>query len=158
MFLIRKITPSLNIEGRRKNAAVIYVESKQNILGEVSDSITFRGGMAHSTDNGMIAIFIDKLDATDIVKSAVEVLQKSKGLGLRVKIGVNFGELIVQELPTGLVKYASLGNTISFARKLAKVENAVVVSNDVHSQLDKSFRFEQLENGFMVKGAIIENW
>lgn len=158
MFLIRKITPSLNIEGKRKNAAVIYVESKQNILEEVSDSITFRGGMAHPTANGMIAVFIDKLDATDIVKSAIEVLQKSKGLGLRVSIGVNFGELIVQELPTGLVKYASLGNTISFARKLAKVENAVVVSNEVHSQLDKSFRFEKLENGFMVKGAIIENW
>ncbi len=158
MFLIRKIVPSLNIEGRRKKAGIIYVESKQNILEEVSDSITFRGGLAHSTANGMIAVFIDKTDSTDIVKAAIEIVQKSKGLGLRVKISVNFGELIVQELPTGLVKYASLGNTISFARKLAKVENGIVISDDVHAQLDKSFRFEKLENGWMIKGAVVENW
>ncbi|MBU2522978.1 MAG: hypothetical protein KKE23_01660 [Nanoarchaeota archaeon] len=158
MFLIKKITPSLNIEGRRKNAGIIYVESKQNILEEVSDGIALRGGMAHSTANGMIAIFIDKIDAAEIVKSAIEVLQKSKGLGLRVSIGVNLGELIVQELPTGLVKYASLGNTISFARKLAKVENGIVVSTAVHSQIEKSFRFEKLDHGFMIKGAVIENW
>ena len=158
MFLIRKIMPSLNIEGKRKKAGIIYVESKQNILEEVSDSITFRGGLAHSTDNGMIAVFIDKMDATDIVKSAIEILQKSKGLGLRVKIGVNFGELIVQELPTGLVKYASLGNAISFSRKLAKIENGIVVSNDVHSQIEKNFRFEKLDHGYMIKGAVIENW
>ena len=98
------------------------------------------------------------LISDSLSKEALEILQKSKGLGLRVKIGVNFGELIVQELPTGLVKYASLGNTVSFARKLAKVENGIVVSNDVHSQIEKSFRFEKLEHGFMIKGAIVENW
>ena len=158
MFLIRKIVPSLDISGRRKNAGVIYVESKQNILEEVSDSITFRGGLTHSTANGLIAVFIDKSDSADIVKAAMEILQKSRGLGLRVKIGINFGELIVQELPTGLVKYASLGNTISYARKLAKKENSIVISDEIHSQIDKSFRFEKLENGWMIKGAIIENW
>jgi class 3 adenylate cyclase len=158
MFLIRKIVPSLDISGRRKNAGVIYVESKQNILEEVSDSITFRGGLTHSTANGLIAVFIDKSDSADIVKAAMEILQKSRGLGLRVKIGINFGELIVQELPTGLVKYASLGNTISYARKLAKKENSIVISDEVHAQIDKSFRFEKLDNGWLIKGAIVENW
>ena len=144
MFLIRKITPSLNIEGKKRRAGIIYVESKQNILEEVSDSITLRGGLAHSTANGLIAVFIDKVDAADIVKSSIEVLQKSKGLGLRVKVGINFGEIIVQELPTGLVKYASLGNTVGTARKLAKIENGIFVSNEVHSQIESSFRFEKL--------------
>lgn len=158
MFLMRKITPSLNIEGKEKVAGIIYVESKQNIVEEVSDSVIMRGGLAHSIANGMVAVFLDKVDAAEIVKSAIEILQKSKSLGLRVKIGVNIGSLIVQELPTGLIKYASLGNTISFARKLAKVENAIVVSNDIKSQVGSSFRFEKLEYGYLIKGLVIENW
>ena len=119
--------------------------------------LTLCGSLFASLSDPGFLLF-DKTDSADVVKSAIEIIQKSKGLGLRVRIGVNFGELIVQELPTGLVKYASLGNTVSFARKLAKVENGIVISNEVHSQIDKSFRFEKLENGWMIKGTIIENW
>ena len=155
---MKKITPSLNIEGRERNAGVIYIESKQNIVEEVSDSVTLRGGMTHSIANGMIAVFLDKTDADDVVKASIEILQKSKSLGLRVKIGVNFGSLIVQELPTGLVKYASLGNTISFARKLAKVENGIVVSEEIKKQVDKEFRFVKSESGWEIRGVVIENW
>ena len=158
MFLIRKLVHSLNIEGRRKPAGIIFVESKQNIFEEVSDSIIFRGGLAHSTHGGLVAVFIDKLDASEIVKSAIEIVQKSKALGVRSSLGVTFGELIVEETPTGLVKYAALGSSLSHAKKLAKVENGIVVSEEIHNQIKDQFRFEKLQDGWMIKGAVIENW
>ena len=158
MFLIRKLVHSLNIEGRRKAAGIIFVEAKQNIFEEVSDSISFRGGLAHSTHGGLVAVFIDKLDAIEIVKAAVEIVQKSKALGVRSRLGVNFGELIVEETPTGIVKYAALGNSLSYAKKLAKVENGIVVSDEIHKRLESQFRFEKLHDGWMIKGAVIENW
>ena len=158
MFLIRKLVHSLNIEGRRRQAGIVFVESKNNIFEEVSDSISFRGGLAHSTQGGLVAIFLDKTDAMDIVKAAIEIIHKSKSLGVRSKVGVNFGELIVEEAPTGLVKYAALGNSLSYAKKLAKVENAVVVSDDIHKKLESQFRFDKMPSGWMIKGAVIENW
>ena len=158
MFLVRRLMHSLNIEGNRRAAAIIFVESKNNIFEEVSDSITFRGGLAHSTHGGLVAVFFDKLDSLDIVKAAIEIVQKSKALGVRSKLGIVFGDLIVQELPNGLVKYAALGNSLSRAKRLAKVENGIVVGEEVRKGIEKQFRFEKLEPGWMIKGAVIENW
>jgi len=158
MFLIRKLVHSLNIEGRRRQAGIIFVESKNNIFEEVSDSISFRGGLAHSTQGGLVAIFLDKTDAMDIVKAAIEIIQKSKSLGVRSSVGVNFGELIVEETPIGPVKYASLGGSLGQAKKMAKVENSVVVSDEIHKKLENQFRFDKLAAGWLIKGAVVENW
>lgn len=158
MFLIRKLVPSLNIEGRRKHADIIYVETKNSIMEEVDESVTLRGGLAHSTAGGLVAVFLSPDNASDVLKAAVEILQKSKGLGIRAKVGINSGDLIVQELPTGIVKYASLGNSVSFARKIAKIENAIVVSDDVHKRLGSQFRSEKVADGWLIKGIVVENW
>ncbi len=155
MFLIKKLVHSLNIEGKKKLAGIVFVESKNNIFEEVSESIMLRGGLAHSTHGGFVALFLDSLDSLDLIKSSIEILQKAKSLGVRAKIGINIGEIILEETPSGLVKYASLGNSLSNAKKLAKIENAIAVCDNIHKDVEDKFRFEKLNFGWMIKGPVL---
>jgi class 3 adenylate cyclase len=154
MFVIKKLVPSISIEGKERNAGVIYVDTRNNIIEDVEEIVNIQGGLAHQSPGGIIALFFDP-DESDLIKTATQIMQKSKELGLRSKIGIHTGRVITEEVPhSSEIKYASLGNLTGMARKIATMENGIVVSNDIHEKIGKHLRTEKRGDGWFVKGLI----
>jgi hypothetical protein len=151
MFVIKKIVPSISIEGKERNAGVIYINTKNNIIEDVEEVINIEGGLAHSTPGGVIALFLDA-NEDNLVRVATQILQKTKELGLRSKIGIHIGRVIVEEVPGQHIKYASLGNATSMAKKIAVVENGIIISDELYNKIGKQLRAEKMGAGWFVKG------
>lgn len=151
MFVIKKLVPSISIEGKERNAGVIYINTRNNIIDDVEELVNIQGGLAHSTPGGVIALFFEP-NESDLIRVANQIMQKTKELGLRSKIGIHSGRVIVEEVPGQHIKYASLGNTTGMAKKIAVVENGIIISDDIHKRIGKELRAEKRGEGWFVKG------
>jgi len=152
MFVIKKLVPSISIEGKESTAGIIYVNTKNNILEDIEEEINMNGGLAHQTAGGVIALFLEGEDENHLVRVAFQVLQKIKELGLRSKIGIHKGRVITEEIPGQHMKYAAMGNSISMAKRIAVVENGIIVSDDVYKRIGSGLRAEKRGDGWFVKG------
>jgi ribosomal protein L10 len=151
MFVIKKLIPSISIEGNERNAGIIYINTKNNIIEDIEEVVNIQGGLAHATPGGVIALFLDP-NENELVKVANQILQKTKELGLRSKIGINSGKVIIEEIPGQHIKYASLGNATSVAKKIAVIENGIIISDELHKRIGKDLRAEKRGDGWFVKG------
>jgi hypothetical protein len=152
MFVIKKLVPSISIEGKEHNAGVIYINTKNNIVEDIEEVVNIQGGLAHATPGGVIALFLNS-NENDLVRTAVQIMQKTKELGLRTKIGIHMGRVITEEIPgRSEIKYATIGNTTSMAKKIAVVENGIIVSEDIYKKIGKQLRAEKRGVGWFVKG------
>jgi hypothetical protein len=152
MFVIKRLVPSISIEGKEKNAGIIYIDTKNNIIDDIEEVVNVQGGLAHATPGGVIALFMDG-NENELVRIAVQIMQKTKELGLRSKIGIHTGRVLIEDIPgRSEVKYASLGGSTSVAKRLANVENGIVISDALHQRIGKELRAEKKGNGWFVKG------
>jgi len=151
MFVIKKLVPSISIEGNERSAGVIYVNTRNNIIEDVEEVVNIQGGLAHATPGGIIALFLEP-NENELVNVAHQILQKTKELGLRSKIGIHTGKVIVEEIPGQHIKYASLGNATSMAKKIAVIENGIIISDELYKRIGSQLRAEKRGEGWFVKG------
>jgi len=152
MFVIKKLVPSIDIEGKEKEAGIIYVNTKNNIIDDVEEEVNMHGGLAHAMPGGIIALFFDG-NHENLVRVAGQILQKTKELGLRSKIGIHKGRVITEEIPGHHIKYSSLGGSVNMAKKIAIVENGIIMSEDLYKEIGKGLRTEKIGNGWLIKGV-----
>ena len=152
MFILKRLVPSISIEGKEKTASVVYINTKNNIVEDIEEVVNIQGGLAHSTPGGIIALFPNG-EESEVVKVAFQIMQKTKELGLRSRIGIHSGRFIMEEIPgQSEIKYASLGNAVSQAKRIAIIENGIIVSDDIYKRIGKELRAEKRGDGWLVKG------
>ena len=152
MFVIKKLVPSISIEGKESEAGIIFINTKNNIIDDIEEEINMHGGLAHQTAGGVIALFLNG-NEHELIQVAFQILQKTKELGLRSRIGIHKGRVITEEIPGQHIKYAAMGNSISMARKIATVENGIIISQDIYNKIGAAgLRAEKRGDGWFVKG------
>ena len=94
-------------------------------------------------------MFLSPLDA---IKAAVEIQEKTGPINVIMGIGIHTSQTLVNESKEQL-KYASMGNAVSIARKISQAsKNNVLISRDTKIKAGGEARVEQAGEYFLAKG------
>jgi adenylate cyclase len=122
----------------------------------------YDGYIVQSTGDGIFALFGAPVGHEDHPQRALyaalrmqeemrrlaERLRAEKGLNLQVRVGANFGEVVVRSIQTGekQVEYTAIGHSISLASRLQTLANpgSIAISDGLHKLVEGYFTLKAL--------------
>jgi class 3 adenylate cyclase/tetratricopeptide (TPR) repeat protein len=154
-------------------AAAVGSERLSELMAELvqrsMDVVQRYGGMVNQfTGDGIMALFgapvaledhairacIAALDIQDQAHELATEVRRRDGVALRVRIGLNSGEVIAGEIGTGALGYAAIGERVGMAQRMESVAPAggVMLSQSTARLVERTAILGPPE-GMQVKGA-----
>lgn len=154
-------------------AAALDLERYREVMGELVSRAAavvtrYGGGQVDYTGDGLMAVFgapvamedhafracLAALDIQREVARSAEEVQRTDGVTLRVRIGLNSGQVIAGDVGTSSFGYTATGQTVGFAQRMESVAPAggVMISEATARQVEADVVLSEPQR-VRIKGA-----
>lgn len=160
---VRQAEHALSLNGHKEEAALVALKiknmhelSKENLKGiePYFDEIYDKKGVVYTTGEYFVVIltpsitktFKNNINAVKIARSISEKLHAHNAKfskKINFGVGLNYGSIIVEPLRDRL-KFASVGNALSLAKRIAELSHGeVLLSKDANAHIDSEIKTEK---------------
>jgi hypothetical protein len=139
--------------GEKQEAVVINLKIKSNTSVEPAlAKAKEQKARIYSSENNRIIIFSrattsenENLSrAINAVKEMQAILNQS---GASFGLGMNIGQMIVERSREGNIKFTSIGNVVTLAKKLSEISNnEIIISEQIHKRAIGKIRTQKLDS------------
>ena len=130
------------LKGNKEESAVLALRGEfrdKSVLEKISSQIKNKKGVVYSSGNYLLGIFAPSLTGSIVNEAeAVKVAGEIEKLEIpSFGAGINTGSIVTKK-EAGRLKFTSLGNTLSLAKKLADISNNEILLSEASAMKTRS--------------------
>lgn len=155
---------TLVLKGNKEESAVLSLKLKSNVdkslIDDIINEVKNNKGIIYKAENDLTGIFTPAITKTfdnevKAVNAAKKIEELLKKRDINFGIGINTGDIIAKKEGNGL-KFTSLGNTLSLARKMAGLSDRQTLLSENSSKKARNLVKTEKKGEFYVISRIVD--